>query len=248
MLFPVNCFASDKTLTRTNENLLVPDSVTVTDNNREAILKTPAVSSEEKVYDFADLYNEDQEKNLFQAANNYTTNSSIDVVVVTTKDLKGFTLEQYAYNFYDYNMFKSEGIVFVIYIENEKAKLFMGDIGTKESKVFVMYNDKRTEEILSYIYPDIKEGNYYLDTDKYIKTNDGLYRINNNSYYLDEHGVIVKTIPWIELIILALCVTIVVVILCAYKLSNKSRKNKYNLDDNINETTMMVKLVKDELI
>ena len=57
----INVFASTNTYTRTNDNLLVPEDVTVTSNNINDILKTPAVFSSEKIYDFADLYTDNEE-------------------------------------------------------------------------------------------------------------------------------------------------------------------------------------------
>ena len=71
ILFPINCFASTNTFTRTKENLLVPDKVVVTDNKIDSIMKTPAVSSSEKIYDYAELYTEDEEKKLFEKINNF---------------------------------------------------------------------------------------------------------------------------------------------------------------------------------
>ena len=61
---PKNCLASTNTLTRTREKPLVPDRVIVDENNIDEILLTPAVSSNEKIYDFAELYTEEEEKKL----------------------------------------------------------------------------------------------------------------------------------------------------------------------------------------
>ena len=117
-LVPITCMASTNTYQRTRENLIVPKDVIVDNNNINDILNTPAVSSMEKVYDYANLYSEEEENNLFQQISDYIDKSSIDVALVTTRDLNGFSLSDYAYHFYDYNDFKDSGVVFVIYIDS----------------------------------------------------------------------------------------------------------------------------------
>ena len=49
-----NVYASTNTKERTEDDLLVPSKVEVTESNKQYILDTPAVDAEEKVYDFAD--------------------------------------------------------------------------------------------------------------------------------------------------------------------------------------------------
>lgn len=247
MLFPINCFASTNTLTRTKENLLVPDKVTVTDNNIDNIMKTPAVSSTEKIYDYADLYTDDEEKKLFEKVNNFINNSKVDAAIITTKDLGGFSIREYANNFYDYNSFEKNGVVFVIYVTSSSPEIYMGNSGSKTSEVFSIYTDKRINSILKYLYPDIKSGSYYTATDNYIKIIDGFYSLSHSgNYRLNEQGVIVKSIPWLELVVLATAVTAITIILLSYKLKVKFTNEGKLLDSNIVENTMMVKLVKDE--
>lgn len=50
-IIPVS--ASTNTFTRTEDNLLVSPDITVTSQNLDNILGTPAVDASEKVYDFA---------------------------------------------------------------------------------------------------------------------------------------------------------------------------------------------------
>src|SRR5574344_564031 len=109
-----NVFASTNTYIRTKEAPLVPKDVVVDENNINNILNTPAVSSSEKVYDYADLLTDDEEKKLVTNINEYISNSIIDVAIVTTNNLNGYSISDYAYNFYDYNDFMSDGVVFVI--------------------------------------------------------------------------------------------------------------------------------------
>ena len=45
-----NVYADVDIIPRTEENLLVPDSVVVDDSNRDIILKTPAVDATKKIF------------------------------------------------------------------------------------------------------------------------------------------------------------------------------------------------------
>ena len=81
-----NVYASINTYTRDENNLMVPSDVRVTDENKNDILKTPAVSAKEKVYDYADLYTDEEEKELFSIISHYIGSSEYDSALVTTKD------------------------------------------------------------------------------------------------------------------------------------------------------------------
>lgn len=249
LFLPFNCFASTNTYTRTKDNLMVPERITVKDDNIESIMKTPSVSSSEKIYDFADLFSDEEEKIIYQKLMDYIKKTELDSVIVTTKDLKGFSIKQYTYNFYDYNLFENEGVIFTIYISNNYPEIFMGTSGEKNSKVFSLYSDKRTNEILKYLYPDIKSGNYVTAADNYIKIIDGFYELNRQGdYRVNDQGTIVKSVPWFELIVLASAITMISIILFTYKLKVKMVEENYGLDNNIVESTMMVKLVKEDIV
>ena len=101
-IFTINTNASTNTYIRTSDNLLVPSDVVVDSNNINNIMKTPSVSSSEKLYDFADLLTDSEEEKLVKRINKYVNSSTIDVAIVTTNDLLGFSIDDYAYNFYDY--------------------------------------------------------------------------------------------------------------------------------------------------
>ena len=114
LISPYKVLASTNTFTRTIEKPLVPADVLVREDNIQDIMKTPAVSASEKIYDYADLYSEQQEKDLFKKITDFIDESKIDVAIVTTNNQNGYGIRDYAYNFYDYNDFKIEGIIFVI--------------------------------------------------------------------------------------------------------------------------------------
>ena len=75
--------ASTKTFERTNEDLRVPDYINVTEENKSNILLTPSVDAKEKVYDFADLFDDQEEKDLYDQINKFIKNTNMDLAVVT---------------------------------------------------------------------------------------------------------------------------------------------------------------------
>ena len=247
---PFFVHASTNTFVRTAEKPLVPRDVVIDTTNLDKILKTPAISASEKIYDFADLYSEQQEKLLFNQIDNYIDNSGIDLVVVTTNNLNGFSLADYAYNFYDYNDFGIEGVIFVIYLGPTEPEVYMGNSGDKTGKVFATYSRVRIEQTLKYIYNDLKKGDYYTATKNYIKIIDGFYNIDTaGDYVVNEDGEVVRQLPWIEIVILTVALTFIAVMLCLFQISGNNRlKFKDDLADKIDEKTLMFRTESDEYI
>lgn len=245
----ISVSASINTYNRTEDNLMVPNDVAVTEENKRDILNTPAVNSDEKIYDYADLYTDSEEKKIYKRLKEYTKSTKIDAIIVTTRKLNGFNISDYAYNFYDYNDFKTNGVIFVIYLSND-VEIYMGNSGSKNSKVFKVYTDKRINETLAYTYKYIGKGEYYTGTDKYISILEGFYKLEvNGNYRVNEDGKVVKTIPWIEMIILSVAISFIVLMALYYKLKDNNKIIvKDNLDGKLDNSTLMVKVEKDELV
>ena len=247
--FTISVSASDVTYPRTRDNLLVPEDVVVDSENLNDILKTPCVDAKEKIYDFADLYTDSQEKRLYEQLMEYIHNTDVDAAIVTTKDLTGKTITEYAYHFYDYNGFADSGVLFVIYIGTYEPQIFMANNGPKDSILFQVYTDERVAQILEYVYRDISLQNYYHAMEDYIRILQGFYHRNNSGeYQLTVDGKIVRVIPWGEMVILAGAVTFLVIMVMLYRL--KGYKQKLYLDtleDNINKETLRVKTLKDDI-
>lgn len=246
-LIPINCFASVKTNTRTRDNLLVPKDVIV-NNNLNDILNTPAVSSDEKVYDFIDLFSELDREKIIKKVSHYKKITGMDTVIVITNDLKGFSLSDYSYHFYDYNDFDYDGIILVIYIDKEKPRIFMGSMG----KAISFYSDRRIKQTLSYIYKDIKNKNYYQAVFDYQNIVEGFYvhdMENAGTYYIDKEGNFVLAIPWIELIVLSFSLTFIMVFFLLNVFKKKKKKlNDDFLERSLDSSTLIVKLLSEEKI
>ena len=100
--------ASTRELERTEENNYgVNKHWNITNRNLKNVKSTPYVNAKEKVYDFADILTEEEEKKVYEKINEFIKETHIDMVFVSI-DMKYSYDEQnedYAADFYDYNDF-----------------------------------------------------------------------------------------------------------------------------------------------
>lgn len=158
----VPVYASTNTKERTEDNYLVEDWVTVTEDNKNNILTTPAIDATEKVYDFADLFTDEEEQQLYTKITNYINEYNLDLAVVTI-DENNKTPREYADDFYDYNDFNQQGgILFLIDMDNRK--IYMSTTG----QAIKMYNDYRINTALDEVYTYMSDEEYYEGTSSYI--------------------------------------------------------------------------------
>ena len=159
---PCVVFASTNTLPRDENDLHVWDSI---DKNKykHDILNTPRVDSSEKIYDFADLYTDEEEKNLFDRVNDYIEKNGVDLVILTIKENNKINTERYAEDFFIYNYFGTEdkkrtGIVFIIDMDGRNV-----NIVTSGSAILYL-DDARIDNILDNIVGYIGNEQYYVGT------------------------------------------------------------------------------------
>ena len=246
-VFPKCSFASVKTYERTKDNLLLPSDV-VAGNNIADILNTPAVDSKEKIYDFADLLTPEEEEKIFKIIENYMKESDMDTAFVTTKDLKGFSLSDYAYHFYDYNTFKDNGVIFVIYTGDSEARIFMGNGGNAS----LIYTDPIIKQTLSYVYQNISTKNYYQAVKDYYTILDGFYAKSQGEkreYKIGSNGDVVIVVPWLEMLILSISVTFMIIFLMLTLMKKKIQKKHGDvLDSRLDMSTLIVKVEQDKYV
>ena len=154
--------ASTNTQERTTQNLLVPDSVNVTAENIEDVLATPAVDATEKVYDFANLFTDSEEQQLYQQISQFINKHDMDLAVVTINKNPKFSQVEYADDFYDYNYFKKDGVLFLIDMDNRQIHM------TTTGYAIKVYNDYRIDNALDSVYTYMSDEDYYQGTANYI--------------------------------------------------------------------------------
>lgn len=214
----INTYASTKTFTRTADKPLVPSGITVDSTNKEAILSTPAVDASEKVYDFAELLSEEEENKLVKTINEYIDNTGYDLVFLTVKDLGKKDATNYMYNFYDYNDFKKNGTLFLVNPTSNGIATYMITAGEEAAN---LYTQDRIQKTLKHLYPAFKGGDTYKGAEVYVKICAGFYNINRDkNARIDASGNVVKTIPWIEIVIIAFASTFIIMFILIKKNKN----------------------------
>lgn len=155
-------FASTNTKERTEADYLVPSDVVVTDSNKENVLTTPAIDASEKVYDFANLFTEEEEQDLYQKITTYINSYEMDFALVTINE-NPKNWEVYADDFYDYNDFKADGILFLIDMDNRQLHM------STSGNAIRMYTDARINTALDSVYSYMTNQNYYEGVTSYLE-------------------------------------------------------------------------------
>jgi uncharacterized protein len=209
-LFPIVSFASTNTYPRTEDDLRINSWITVTEENKDNILNTPSVNEEEKIYDFADLYTDEEEKNLYSAVYDYTQRRNLDLVIVTINDNFEST-QEYADDFYDYNNFgygtDRDGLLFLVDMENRYV--YISATGGAMS----LYPDVECNMITEQVYTYFSDQNYYDGTYQMIKTLDTYYEISYNDSNIDEYKYNTADVNYLYVFIFATVCTIIGIVI-----------------------------------
>jgi uncharacterized protein len=209
-LLPIVSFASTNTYPRTEDDLRINSWITVTEENKDNILNTPSVNEEEKIYDFADLYTDEEEKNLYSAVYDYTQRRNLDLVIVTINDNFEST-QEYADDFYDYNNFgygtDRDGLLFLVDMENRYV--YISATGGAMS----LYPDVECNMITEQVYTYFSDQNYYDGTYQMIKTLDTYYEISYNDSNIDEYKYNTADVNYLYVFIFATVCTIIGIVI-----------------------------------
>ncbi|MDO4283306.1 MAG: TPM domain-containing protein [Clostridia bacterium] len=159
-------YASTNTTERTEENLQIWNSIKINSTVKRAALATPKVDETEKIYDFADLFTEFEEKNLFSDVTEFIHQYKMDMVIVTIDENNKSSAKAYADDFYDYNYFgvgsTYDGILLLIDMDNRIV--WISTTGNGQ----IIYDDARIDNILDYVQEELIDANYYSAADDFI--------------------------------------------------------------------------------
>lgn len=246
--------ASVNTYTRTDSDYLVPDYIDVTGSNRDNVLSTPAVDATEKVYDFADLLTDSEEKKLYQQATKFIKKTELDLAIVTVSDYTkprcdGDCTRTYADDFYDYNEFgigsRHSGVLFLV--DMKTRTIYM----TTTGDAMDMYNDYRIEQIMDAIYQEFTNQNYYDGIAKFMTILEkydtiGIANSKDSHYVISDDGSVVRDIPWLILIGGPLLITgiVMAIMISRNKLVRVATSSREYLD----KETLQTSIVKDRFV
>lgn len=153
LVLPV--YASTNTYSRTTTDLKVPKKIKYKSSMEHNVLLTPSVNANEKIYDFAELLTEEEEKQLYDKVKEFIANTNLDLAIVTINTNVKDSTQEYADDFYDYNDFSIDGLAFVIDMQN---RIFY--ISTA-GKAMIYYDDYRIEYILSALDQEMYNHEYF---------------------------------------------------------------------------------------
>lgn len=153
LVLPV--YASTNTYSRTTTDLKVPKKIKYKSSMEHNVLLTPSVNANEKIYDFAELLTEEEEKQLYDKVKEFIANTNLDFAIVTINTNVKDSTQEYADDFYDYNDFSIDGLAFVIDMQN---RIFY--ISTA-GKAMLYYDDYRIEYILSALDQEMYNHEYF---------------------------------------------------------------------------------------
>lgn len=109
-----------------------------------------------KVFDEANLLTADDISTLDNDANTLGNKYNMDIVIVTIDDAEGKDSREFADDYYDYNGFKADGILFLIDMDNSEVYI------STSGQAIKYITDERNEKILDTVFDSgIGDGDYY---------------------------------------------------------------------------------------
>lgn len=245
--FSFNVFASTNYQVRTEDNLGVPSYIQVTDENKDSILSTPLVDSSEKVYDFADKFNDSEENDLYDKILTFTDKYSMDMVIVTIDENPKNSALAYAQDFYDYNTF---GIG-----DTHNGILILFDFATRNVQIVTtgsaikMYSDIRIDIILDNVFKYM-DGDYYKAANEFISSASSYADIgfpNDDGSEPKPTGIAkLNVLPWTGILIFTFVTTIIIMIVMVA--SNKMVRKATSSRQFLREDSVKINLIKETFL
>lgn len=219
--------ASTKTYERTKENNYgVNKHWNITDKNIDNAKNTKLVDASEKVYDFADILTEKEEKEIYEYIQEFIEKTQMDMVFVSidmpyTYDSKN---EDFAADFYDYNDFgiEFENYSGILLLRNDYDQDRYYDMYTF-GNAQLYFDQTRYDNILDGIYSDFVNKNYLTGIKTFIRKcssyYDSGYAYKFKNSYVDENGYIHTRyhVPVVACTVGSIIITLVTMIILVKK-------------------------------
>lgn len=183
-------------------------------------IKVYKVDESKKVYDFANLLTDDEEKNLYDKAIKYINTYNLDIVLLTISEnpygSSESATERYSQDFYDYNNFgvgiDKSGIIVLIDMNNRYPYIITTGNAIK------IYTDSRIDYMHDDAFSYLVSGEYYKALNSYVSNASVFAKKgipSGNEYYDNNNN---KTnILWPLIISLVITLIIFFVTLGKYK-------------------------------
>lgn len=156
---------------------------------------TPQVDASKKVYDYANLLSDNEEKELFNKIQEFINEYNMDMVIVTINDNNKGSSMAYADDFYDYNDFgigdKNDGILFLI--DMDYRKMWISTTGNA-----INIYDSYIDPILDDCYDYIANKEYYECAMSFINSSADSYKKHERAGWISGFvlvGIVSLIIP-----------------------------------------------------
>lgn len=256
LFITTNVSASTMTYDRNSaENYGVNKNITITNSNKNNVLKTPLVNSDEKIYDFADILTPSEETEIYSYITEFRNKTGFDMVFVTIDSYfsSDNLNDTFASDFYDYNDFGLDienysGVL--IYRNNNSSTRYFGLYSFGDAQLY--YNTYRIDNILDEIESDFKH-DYYEDGVYTVVSmlneyyDDGIMSSYKNAY-IDENGIIRfnYSIPFIPCLIASVVITFITMLIIVKK--NKMIRKASKATEYLNKESISMLESRDEFI
>ena len=172
-----------------------------------------------KLYDYAQVFNNNEEKIIKDNLNNFVSKSNSDIVIVSVKFYQFNNVEEYSDAFYTKNNFKTDGVIFIIDLKS-KEKYFIKGYGSLKENF--------TPDVVNKIIDEIKKEDNYFD--KSISFINNAYKANDikSSMMLNnkKKGLLDYFVKYMILsLLIPTIITFVLYIINYYKLKRFNTKN-----------------------
>lgn len=251
----INVYAQVETYERNAQNNYGVNKKWDITNKENVIVNVPYVNANTKIYDFADILTDEEEKILYEKITTFINKYNTDLVLLTSDFSYSFDSqnEDYAANFYDFNDFgiNFENYSGILFFRNNYEADRYYDIYTF-GNAQLYFSNERYDELLDGIYYDISSANYLEGYNKLLDYifdyyEQGIPKELDN-YFIDEDGYLVKnyTVPYLIATLISLTITIIIITVLVKK--NKMIKKAYNAKEYINKDSINFKNKQDRFI
>ncbi len=229
----------------TLENYGVKKKWKVTSENQANVMRSHAVDSEEKIYDFAGVLTDDEYNSLKKQIEEFIQKTNMDLVIL----IESFPYyqdrenEDYAVDFYDYNDFG-------MFNDNYSGTLLFRN--TYESNPYYdMYNfgvaqqyfdQSRMDITLDGIYDNLHAGNYYEGFSSFIKYLSNFYDAGMalDDYELDENGFLQKKYEYPFIVIFGAAFVITAIIMGILISKNKMVRKATQAENYLDQSSVQI--------
>ena len=113
--------------------------------------------------DDADLFTSSQERTLTKLLKQISQEYEVDVVVVTADDLQGASSQSYADDFFDYGGYGSDGILWLIDMDNRKSTF------STTGSCIDTFSDDTLEAMQDELAPMLTDGEYKAAVERFVQ-------------------------------------------------------------------------------